>query len=110
MPDLSIKCGECPCVNPCSQNLPPPPPPSPQPPPVQYCYPPPPPRFVYRTGIPPPPPTRFIYVTGAPKKLYPSDDPFNLQIYSNAAIVSFRNLGAFLLVLGCSAIQLMVSC
>ncbi|KAI3462599.1 hypothetical protein Pfo_019262 [Paulownia fortunei] len=108
VPDPSIKCGECPCVNPCSQQLPPlpPPPPPPPPPPMQYCNPPPP-RFVYAAGVTPPPPPRFIYVTGAPGNLYPTDDPFNLQIYSNAAHDSIRNVGAFLLV-GCSALQLLV--
>ncbi|KAK6146087.1 hypothetical protein DH2020_019956 [Rehmannia glutinosa] len=109
--DLSIKCGECPCLNPCSQQQPPPlspPPPSPPPPPppVQYCNPPPP-RFVYMAAISPPPPPRFVYVTGAPGNLYPTDDPFNLQIYSNASHDSLRILGAFVLV-GLSALQLLV--
>ncbi|CAN0913741.1 hypothetical protein LINGRAHAP2_LOCUS28117 [Linum grandiflorum] len=79
-----IKCGSCPCVNPCTQLAPPPqpppsppPPPPPSPPPPPYCAPivppppppppsppppcPPPPRFVYVDYRPPPPPPRFVY-------------------------------------------------
>lgn len=88
MPEASIKCGECPCVNPCTQQQPPPPPP---PQITQYCPPqvPPPPRFYYFSGPPEltqitPPPPRFTYVIGGPQdSLYPTD-PFNLQIYNRA--------------------------
>lgn len=97
-PVVSIKCGECACVNPCSSQQVPPPPPPPPPPPkasTEYCPPvvpvPPPPRFIYYTGLPnnqvalpAPPPPRFAYVTGPPGELYPTD-PFNLQIYSGGA-------------------------
>ncbi|XP_021904597.1 probable inactive serine/threonine-protein kinase slob2 [Carica papaya] len=64
--DPEIKCGACPCVDPCAQ-LPPPPPPPPSPPP-----PPPPPKTVYCNPVAPPPP-RFIYVTGVPGQLYYTD-------------------------------------
>ncbi|CAL1390613.1 unnamed protein product [Linum trigynum] len=94
-PTAEIKCGSCPCVDPCSQlppppSPPPPPPPppplpSPSPPPPQLqppppppdCTPlsppppsPPPPRIVY---VKPPPPPRFVYVTG---------DPYDVDLYS----------------------------
>ncbi|KAI3451821.1 hypothetical protein Pfo_008486 [Paulownia fortunei] len=89
LPDPSIKCGECPCVNPCSQQQPTPPPPPPLP--MQYFS---------------PPPPRFVYVTGPPGNLYPSD-PFNLQIFSDAAYNSLK-ITTFLLVVVFSALQLLV--
>ncbi|KAL5743418.1 hypothetical protein ACOSQ2_026534 [Xanthoceras sorbifolium] len=64
-----IKCGTCPCVNPCGQL--PPPPPSPPPPPP----PPPPPKTPscpQQQQLPPPPP-RFIYVTGVPGEIYQTE-------------------------------------
>lgn len=105
----SIKCGECPCLNPCNQQLPPPLPPPPPPP---YCSPPPPPPppppAQYCSPTPPapalvPPPPRFIYVTG---NLHPTNDPFNLQIYSRVAHTAACT---FLLLLGCSALHLLLS-
>ncbi|KAJ7960114.1 putative Nutrient reservoir [Quillaja saponaria] len=63
--DTEIKCGSCPCVNPCDQQSPPPPPPpliSPPPPPAM---PPKNPASQNYNPLPPPPP-RFIYVTGVP--------------------------------------------
>ncbi|KAL6512935.1 hypothetical protein OROHE_019725 [Orobanche hederae] len=110
MPDPGIKCGECACVNPCIQQQPPQPPPQPSslPPPVGYCNPPPS-RLVYTAGASPPPPPRFIYATGDPKNLYPIDDPFDLQIYTNATNDSLRHSWGFLLV-GCSALLFLVIC
>ncbi|KAL7090218.1 hypothetical protein ACP275_12G026600 [Erythranthe tilingii] len=91
---ISIKCGECPCANPCSHQSPPPPEN-----PGRYCSPPPPSPVYVAAEITPPPPPRFNYVTGAPGNLYPTDDPFNLMVYSNAAINHYLiHVGAFLLV------------
>ncbi|XAR72258.1 hypothetical protein NMG60_11018839 [Bertholletia excelsa] len=72
-PDPSMKCGSCPCNNPCAQSsppppppaLPPPPPPPPKMPPTQYCPP------------PPCPPSSYIYITGPPGNLYPIDTYFS---------------------------------
>ncbi|KAK7300704.1 hypothetical protein RJT34_11552 [Clitoria ternatea] len=82
--DTEIKCGSCPCGNPCSdeQLAPPPPSPSPPPPPPLFLPeisapencdplpppspPPPPPPPPPSRPPPTPPPPRFIYVTGAP--------------------------------------------
>ncbi|KAI3502950.1 hypothetical protein L1887_31364 [Cichorium endivia] len=96
LPDASVKCGSCPCVNPCGsqQMLPPPepqpspspppppppplpspPPPSPPPPVTQYC-----PPAVGVVKSPPPP--RFIYVTSPPSAVY---HPFTLNIYSGGS-------------------------
>ncbi|KEH28250.1 hypothetical protein MtrunA17_Chr5g0435061 [Medicago truncatula] len=86
--DVEIKCGSCPCGNPCDEQLSPPqPPPTPPPeslplpeysspinsnpppsPPQQPSSPPPPPP---RSRPPPtPPPPRFIYVSGEPTDVY----------------------------------------
>ncbi|KAK4360601.1 hypothetical protein RND71_019553 [Anisodus tanguticus] len=124
MPDPSIKCGECPCRNSCSQQLTPPPPsPSPPkpintncPPVIQQNIPSPPPpspRFIYFTAPPviqqnmpsprPPPPPRFTYFTAPPGNLY-STDPFNLQIYS----VAVTSCNSLLLLVGCGILELLV--
>ncbi|KAI4307630.1 hypothetical protein L6164_030798 [Bauhinia variegata] len=63
-----VKCGSCPCANPCVQQLPPPPPPPPPSPSLQNCNPPPPPPSPPPPR--PPPPPRFTYVTGAPGNVY----------------------------------------
>ncbi|KZV42254.1 leucine-rich repeat extensin-like protein 3 [Dorcoceras hygrometricum] len=105
IPDPNIKCGECPCVNPCSQLQPPPPPVSPPPPPPQ-CVSPPPPRFVYTTVLTPPPPPRFHYLTGPPgSTLYPLD-PFN-KIYSINAAQKYSIRVRMILVLLCAVLQLL---
>lgn len=121
--NVSIKCGECPCGNPCNQLLPPPPPAASPPP--KYCPPqtqpqpqpqpqsPPPPRFIYYTGLPqqsnnniPPPPPRFSYVTGPPGNIYPPD-PFNLEIYSKATTTR-RNNNNNILFVGCGLLQILL--
>lgn len=81
-----IKCGSCPCVNPCSQVAPPQPPPPP-PPPQTLCgtplAPPPPPQTLYGTPLAPPPP-RFIYVTSVPGSLSETDPYDHWKFYSGA--------------------------
>ncbi|XVE72187.1 hypothetical protein DITRI_Ditri11bG0018800 [Diplodiscus trichospermus] len=88
VPTTEIKCGTCPCVNPCGQQSLPPPPPPPRPPPPRftYCNPPP---------VSPPPP-RFYYVTGVPGQLYTTDpDHDRWTFFSNAG----RNVVGILLLL-----------
>ncbi|XXG83984.1 hypothetical protein AAC387_Pa10g1610 [Persea americana] len=64
-----IKCGSCPCGNPCGQQPPPPPPPSPPPP-----SPPPPPTIPGIRYCPPPPPSRpYFYFSGPPGYVYTVD-------------------------------------
>ncbi|KAE9615061.1 hypothetical protein Lalb_Chr04g0251311 [Lupinus albus] len=80
--DTEIKCGSCPCGNPCEKELPPPPqtpPPQPLPeisspqscdllsPPSPSLPPPPPPPS---RPPPTPPPPRFIYITSVPADAY----------------------------------------
>ncbi|KAK8661398.1 hypothetical protein V6N13_091003 [Hibiscus sabdariffa] len=85
-----IKCGACPCVNPCSQqSLPPPPSP---PPPF--------PRFIYGNQLPTPPPPRFYYVTGVPGQLYPVDPDDRWTFFSYAE----QNLVDVSLLLFCHAL------
>ncbi|XP_059295678.1 leucine-rich repeat extensin-like protein 3 [Lycium ferocissimum] len=121
MPDPSIKCGECPCGKPCSQQLTPPPtPPKPIntncPPVIQQNMPapqPPSPRFIYSTAPPviqqnnpslrSPPPPRFTYFTAPPGNLY-STDPFNLQSYSGAV----TSCNSLLPLVGCGILELLV--
>ncbi|KAH6759938.1 hypothetical protein C2S51_016887 [Perilla frutescens var. frutescens] len=79
--DPMIKCGECPCENPCSPQLVPTMPPPPFP--IPYLAPPPP-RFVYVTELnPPPPPSGYVFTAGPPGNMYGSN-PFDWQIYSSA--------------------------
>ncbi|KAI3813454.1 hypothetical protein L1987_18179 [Smallanthus sonchifolius] len=114
LPDSSIKCGSCPCVNPCDNppQIPPPPPPEPQPcpspppppPPLPPPPPPPPPVTQYcpPVVVKPPPPPRFIYVTSPPSSVY---HPFPLQIYSG---VGGRRLGGvtwWIGVVGCVVLE-----
>ncbi|XVF20642.1 hypothetical protein REPUB_Repub12eG0018800 [Reevesia pubescens] len=91
-PTTEIKCGTCPCVNPCGQqSLSPPQPPPPPPPP--------PPRFTYCNPLPmpppPPPPPRFYYVTGVPGQLYTADPDDRWTFFSSSG----RNVVGILLLL-----------
>ncbi|KAJ6370898.1 hypothetical protein OIU77_001415 [Salix suchowensis] len=98
-PDAGIKCGSCPCVNPCG-GLPPPPPPPPPPP----HPPPPPPKTPYCTPLAPPPP-RFYYVTSVPGNLYETDPYYQWGLYDGAR----QNTATWLLLLvGLGVIELLV--
>nr|GEX62795.1 putative reverse transcriptase domain-containing protein [Tanacetum cinerariifolium] len=106
--DPSIKCGSCPCINPCDNQLPPPSPPPPPPPPPESCPSPPPPPPPLPLPPPPPvvlcppvvvvkpPPPRFIYVTNPPTNVY---HPFTLQIYSGGRR-QYTGVNAWIVVVG----------
>ncbi|XP_062152064.1 uncharacterized protein LOC133860490 [Alnus glutinosa] len=99
--DTEIKCGTCPCVNPCAQQLPPPPPPPPPPPAAPKN-----PSTPYCTPLAPPPPPRFIYVTGVPGDLYVTDPAYNTWVYYSG--VGRNVIVGFLLLVGCGVLELMV--
>lgn len=92
-----IKCGSCPCVNPCVQQLPPPPPPPP--PKTQYCSP----------NVLPPPPPRFVYVTSLPEQPYQANiiPNNNWQYYYSAARRINLELRILLLSVGFCVLQLL---
>ncbi|CAI9259490.1 unnamed protein product [Lactuca saligna] len=113
LPDASIKCGSCPCVDPCGSQptfpppplpspspppppppLPSPPPPSPPPPATQYC----PPAVVAK----PPPPPRFIYVTSPPSSV---NHPFTLNVYSGGCGCRFGGVTGWIFVVGCVVLE-----
>ncbi|MFS8028748.1 hypothetical protein Hanom_Chr16g01514071 [Helianthus anomalus] len=79
--DDQIKCGGCPCNNPCYTTSPPPPPP-PSPPPPKMSTPtpglvnpcPPPPITGGGSGMAPP---GYIYITGPPGDVYPVNPFFS---------------------------------
>ncbi|WCJ25256.1 hypothetical protein M5689_007155 [Euphorbia peplus] len=88
VPDAQIKCGSCPCVNPCALPSPSPPPPPPPPPKSTYCPPlaPPPPRFIYVTAVP-----------GAGDNLYVTNPYEHWDFYSSGALLNINALSSFLL-------------
>ncbi|GAA0146375.1 hypothetical protein LIER_06350 [Lithospermum erythrorhizon] len=131
MPDVSIKCGECPCGSPCDPPQPPPPPsplPSPPPlscpPPPMILPPPPPPSPPPPLILPPPPPLppkdgqcckapqvqvlppppRFIYVTGAPKTYH--NDPYSVVIV--AGVTRSNVLVRLLLIVGYGIVGILI--
>ncbi|KAM3693906.1 hypothetical protein ACJW31_07G020100 [Castanea mollissima] len=110
--DTEVKCGSCPCSNPCVQQPPPPPPPpSPCPPPpplpptpnnpstdsTPYCPP---------FGPLAPPPPRFTYVTSVPGGNLYNTDPLNTWVFYSSAD---RNMiVGLLLLLGFGVLELIV--
>ncbi|KAL8266164.1 hypothetical protein R6Q59_003508 [Mikania micrantha] len=114
LPDSSIKCGSCPCINPC--ELPPPPSPPPPPPPLPCPSPPPPPpplppppppaTYCPPVAAKPPPPPRFIYVTSPPSSVY---HPFPLQIYSGVGGRRLGGVGCWIVVVGCLVLDVVLS-
>ncbi|KAI3720107.1 hypothetical protein L6452_21017 [Arctium lappa] len=98
--DDQLKCGGCPCNNPCyaTSSPPPPPPPPPSPPPpkmpsptpgLQNCPPPPTTGGGYGQMAPP----SYIYITGPPGNLYPVNPYFS-------ATAAHRNLPLQVVVFG----------
>lgn len=103
--DTEVKCGSCPCSNPCVQQPPPPPPPPPQPPTPKnpstpYC----PPEDPFSPLAPPPP--RFSYVTSVPGGNLYNTDPLNTWVFYSSAD---RNMiVGLLLLLGFGVLELIV--
>ncbi|XP_050259635.1 anther-specific proline-rich protein APG-like [Quercus robur] len=106
--DTEVKCGSCPCSNPCVQQ-PPLPPPSPPPPPPPPSPTPNNPSTPYCPPLAPPPP-RFTYVTSVPGGNLYNTDPnypiYNTWVYHSSAD---RNMIVeLLLLLGFGVLELLV--
>nr|XP_011467108.1 PREDICTED: uncharacterized protein LOC105352253 [Fragaria vesca subsp. vesca] len=86
-----IKCGTCPCVNPCQQPQQQLPPPRPPPAMTAGCTP----ALPAAPALLAPPPPRFIYVTGIPGELYKTDtygSSYSYDFYSAAAPPPYPNM------------------